>query len=519
MSRFLDYGNSDFKRIKNSNFVDKSGLINVLNDKIDTEKSFMCISRPRRFGKSVAAKMIYAYYDRSCDSRELFKGLEITKSPDFEKHLNKYPTIYLDWNFFVSKDKNTVVKEAQKTIIQDLKESYPFLEETDNLMFALTEINSKTGDRFVFIIDEWDMLVRDVNEEVQKEYVNLLRSLFKSNTANKIFLLVYMTGILPIIKTETQSALNNFDELSIIDPAQTAKYYGFTENEVKQICEKFQMDFPLMEHAYDGYIFGSEKSMFNPNSVMLAVEKRNYNSHWSKSASFTTIEHYIEIDHDNVQQKIIKMLNGESVTVEVTSFRNDMKNIDNSDDVLTLLAHLGYLSYNPEDCTVRIPNTEVAGEFRLSIGRAGWGEVSAALTDSLTLINRTIAMDADYISEAFDKYRFESSSIIKYKDENSMACAITIAYYAAKRYYKIYREQPAGKGFADMVFVPLHNSTRPAIVIELKHNKSAQGAIDQIKNKNYPSALKGISQRIILVGINWSKRKAKHDVKIEVVEP
>ncbi|MBR4678294.1 MAG: AAA family ATPase, partial [Bacteroidales bacterium] len=503
MSKFLDYGNSDFNRIKNSNFVDKSGLINVLNEKIDTEKSFMCISRPRRFGKSVAAKMIYAYYDRSCDSRELFKGLEITKSPDFEKHLNKYPTIYLDWNFFVSKDKNTVVKEAQKTIIQDLKESYPFLEETDNLMFALTEINSKTGDRFVFIIDEWDMLVRDVNEEVQKEYVNLLRSLFKSNTANKIFLLVYMTGILPIIKTETQSALNNFDELSIIDPAQTAKYYGFTENEVKQICEKFQMDFPLMEHAYDGYIFGSEKSMFNPNSVMLAVEKRNYNSHWSKSAAYTTIEHYIEVDHDNVQQKIIKMLNGESVTVEVTSFRNDMKNIDNSDDVLTLLAHLGYLSYNPEDCTVRIPNTEVAGEFRLSIGRAGWGEVSAALTDSLTLINRTIAMDADYISEAFDKYRFESSSIIRYKDENSMACAITIAYYAAKRYYKIYREQPAGKGFADMVFVPLHNSTRPAIVVELKHNKSAQGAIDQIKNKNYPSALKGISRQIILVGINW----------------
>ena len=192
MSRFLDYGNSDFRSVRDSNFVDKSGLINVLNGKIDKESRFMCISRPRRFGKSVAAKMIYAYYDRSCDSRELFKGLEITKSPDFEKHLNKYPTIYLDWNYFAAKDKNTVVKEAQKTIIKDLKESYSFLEETDNLMFALTEINDKTGDRFVFIIDEWDMLVRDVNEEVQKEYVNLLRSLFKSNTANKIFLLVYM---------------------------------------------------------------------------------------------------------------------------------------------------------------------------------------------------------------------------------------------------------------------------------------------------------------------------------------
>ena len=212
------------------------------------------------------------------------------------------------------------------------------------------------------------------------------------------------------------------------------------------------------------------------------------------------------------------MLNGESVTVEVTSFRNDMKNIDNSDDVLTLLAHLGYLSYNPDDCTVRIPNTEVAGEFRLSIGRAGWGEVSKALTDSLTLINKTIDQDVDYISEAFDKYRFEASSIIKYKDENSMACAITLAYYAAKRFYKIFREQPSGKGFADMIFLPLPNSTRPAIVVELKSKKSAQGAIDQIKNKNYPEALKGFSKKILLVGIGWSKRKSKHDVKIEVVE-
>ncbi|MBR4264763.1 MAG: AAA family ATPase [Bacteroidales bacterium] len=520
MSRFLDYGNSDFRSVRDSNFVDKSGLINVLNEKIGKESRFMCISRPRRFGKSVAAKMIYAYYDRSCDSRELFKGLEITKSPDYEKHLNKYPTIYLDWNRFAAKDKSTVVKDAQIAIIEDLQQVYPFLDKNEtHLMDALEAINDKTGDRFVFIIDEWDMLVRDVNEEVQKEYVNLLRSLFKSNTANKIFLLVYMTGILPIIKTETQSALNNFDEFSIIRPVKTAKYYGFTKDEVKKICERYNMDMALMEHAYDGYIFGSEKSMFNPNSVMLATEDGEYNSHWSKSAAYTTIEHYIKIDSDNVQQKIIKMLNGESVTIKTTSFRNDMKNVNNSDDVLTLLAHLGYLSYNPEDSTVRIPNTEVAEEFELSIGESGWGEVSAALTDSLTLINRTIAMDADYISEAFDKYRFESSSIIKYKDENSMACAITIAYYAAKRYYKIYREQPAGKGFADMVFVPLHNSTRPAIVVELKHNKSAQGAIDQIKNKNYPSALKGISRQIILVGINWSKRKAKHDVKIEVIEP
>ncbi|MBQ5403785.1 MAG: AAA family ATPase, partial [Bacteroidales bacterium] len=254
MSRFLDYGNSDFKRIKNSNFVDKSGLINVLNDKIDTEKSFMCISRPRRFGKSVAAKMIYAYYDRSCDSRELFKGLEITKSPDFEKHLNKYPTIYLDLNRDASNDKPSIVDDIQADVIADLKSTYPFLMQKKSLMKALEEINDKTGDRFIFIIDEWDRLVRDVDKAVQVKYVNFLREMFKVNTANKIFLLVYMTGILPIIKTETQSALNNFDEFSIVRPVKTAKYYGFTKDEVKRICERYNMDMALMEHAYDGYI-------------------------------------------------------------------------------------------------------------------------------------------------------------------------------------------------------------------------------------------------------------------------
>ena len=517
MGIFIDKGNLAFQEIKTSDFVDKSGLIELLNENIRTQHRYICVSRPRRFGKSVAAKMIYAYYDRKSKSEELFGDLEISKAESYKTHLNKYPTIYIDWNTFADYDEKTVVEKSQKDIIEDLKSSYDFLQEKESLSVALREIHNKTGERFVLIIDEWDKLVRDIDEKTQTKYVNFLRSMFKSNTADDVFLLVYMTGILPIIKVESQSALNNFDEYSVIRPAKTAKYYGFTPDEVIEICNKHGLNIDLMRHAYDGYVIGSEKSIFSPNSVMLAVEDGEYNSHWSKSAAYTTIEHYIEIDHDDVQQKIIKMLNGESVTVEVTSFRNDMKNIDTSDDVLTLLAHLGYLSFNPEDSTVRIPNTEVAGEFSLSIGRAGWGEVSKALYDSLTLINKTIAQDVDYISEAFDKYRFEASSIIKYKDENSMACAITLAYYAAKRYYKIFREQPAGKGFADMVFIPLPKSTRPAIVVELKSKKTAQGAIDQIKNKNYPAALQGFSRQILLVGIGWSKRKAHHDVKIEVV--
>jgi len=518
MGQFIDYGNFDFQSVKNGDFIDKSGLLNILNRNMDTENRFMCISRPRRFGKSVAAKMAYAYYDRSMDSSVLFEGLEITKSPDYKKHLNKYPTLYIDWNTFANVPVNDRLKEAQKWIVSDLKKAYNDLEEQDDLFKALAEINEKTGERFIMIIDEWDMLVRDVEQDVQDEYVNFLRAMFKSNKANRIFRLVYMTGILPIIKIKTQSALNNFVEYSIIDPGRTSKYYGFTEQEVEVLCKAHDMNLELMRHAYDGYIIGDQKSMFNPFSVMQSILKGNYNSFWSKTASFMAIESYLNIDADQVRTKIIRMMNGEEEFVRVSSFRNDMKSIETSDDVLTLLAHLGYLSYNPENQAVRIPNTEVADEFENAVRFAGWNELSKAVGQSQQLLADTINLKKDKVARAFDDYHFEASSILEFNDENSMRCAITLAYYAARPFYRIFHELPTGKGFADMVFVPLPNSSRPAIVIELKYDQTADTAISQIKRKNYPKSLIGFSKRIVLCGINYNKSTSKHEVEMEVIE-
>ena len=518
MSEFIDYGNCDFESIRNTNFIDKTGLLNVLNANLGTDKRFMCISRPRRFGKSIAAQMAYAYYDRSSDSRSLFEGLEISQSPDYEKHLNKYPTIFIDWNRFAATKKNDIVAVAQKKIVADLKRSYPFLKEENNLFDALMEINNTNGDRFIMIIDEWDMLVRDEDVQTRDEYVNFLRSMFKANTANKIFLLVYMTGILPIIKYETQSAMNNFREYSVINAGKTAKYYGFTKEEVKNLCEEYDMDLAQMEHAYDGYIIGDQKSMFNPNSVMQAIDNRNYNSYWSKTASYTFIEPYIHIDEETVKPKIEELLNGGVVTIETTSFRNDMRHIENFDDVFTLLVHLGYLSYNPETNGVMIPNTEIAGEFRITIAQSGWGWISRAMANSLTLVEKTICLDSQYIAKSFDDCRPEASSFININSEAAMAVAIRFAYYAAVKDYKIFHELPTGKGFADMVFVPVNKPHRPAIVVELKYDQSADGAIAQIKRKDYPKSLKGFARRIILVGINYNKKESKHEVQLEVIE-
>lgn len=518
MGQFIDGGNFAFRSVINSDFVDKSGLLNILNKNIDSENRFMCISRPRRFGKSVAAQMAYAYYDRKSDSKELFDGLEITKSPDYEKHLNKYPTIFLDWNTFATVPVKDVLKVAQQRIVADLKKSYSFLEEQNDLYVALAEINEKTGDRFILIIDEWDMLVRDVDNDIQDEYVDFLRSMFKSYNAKNIFHLVYMTGILPIIKIKTQSALNNFREYSIISPANTAKYYGFTDGEVKVLCENHNMDFELMKHAYDGYVIGDQKAMFNPNSVMQSILFRNYNSFWSRTASFMAIESYLAVDADQVRTKIINMMNGGEEIVRVSSFRNDMKSIETSDDVLTLLAHLGYLSYNPEKQCVRIPNTEVAEEFENAVSFAGWNELSKAVGQSRQLLDDTIELKKERVARAFDDYHFEASSLLEFNDENSMRCAIVLAYYAAKPFYKIFHELPTGKGFADMVFIPLPKSTRPAIVVELKYDKTADSAIDQIKRKNYPKSLQGFSKKIVLCGINYNKATSKHEVEMEVIE-
>ena len=518
MGIYIDKGFESFRRIANDNFVDKSMLIEVMNQFVGTENCFVCISRPRRFGKSVAAKMLYAYYDRkSTGARPLFEKLEIAKQPDFEEHLNKYPVIYLDFNTFANIKPEETVTYFQREVIADLKKSYPFLQEENLLSQALREINQATSDKFVMIIDEWDMLIRDVNVDVQTEYVNFLRSMFKSNTGDDVFQLVYMTGILPIVKYRTQSALNNFAEYSVLDPKVTDKYYGFTQDEVKALCTKHNMSFARMKHSYDGYIIGNEKSMFNPNSVMRSILDKSYGSYWGKTALYTTIEYYVQHDTEKLKPMITKMLDGKSVLIDITSFRNNMNDIKDYNDVLTLLAHLGYLSYDPKTKSVRIPNTEVAEEFRNSLRNCGWGYLSMALQQSTRLLQATIEKDKRYIAQAIAEYHREATSFLEFNDENSMACAIKLAYYSAISDYEIFRELPTGKGFADMVFVPIPGSVFPAIVVELKWDKSAQGAIAQIKNKEYPKKLQRFSREIILLGINYNKdaKDIKYEVELE----
>lgn len=532
MGIYINRGNSGFQQIRNSEYVDKSLLIAEVNKTLFTEQKFSCVTRCRRFGKSMAAKMLAAYYDHSCDSRALFADLQIATDPTFEQHLNKYPVIYLDLSAFTRDlSKGNIVKRVEKELIEDIHMVYtsvPVPRGTD-LMKYLLRIHAATGDRFVFIIDEWDAILREcaqnpklknvkVRGQVQNQvddYVSWLRQMFKDVTGMDVFVGVYMTGILPIKKYPTESALNNFTEYSMVKPAGMAGFFGFTKKEVCQLAEKYQMDFDEMEKWYDGYQIGNETSIFNPNSVMQAIRNGMCMSFWTATGTFTSVANYINRDFDGLRDCVIDMLGGGRCKVDPTSFQNDLSEVNSRDEVFTVLIHLGYLSYNWRKDECYIPNREVAGEMVNAVKANRWQHVATALQQSDELLQATLDGDGETVARMVEAAHSEHTSILSYYNENSMACVLSIAYYSAHADYIFHREMASGKGFADLVLQPRKNVPGPAIVLELKKDKSALSAIDQIKQKNYPEKVAQYADNLLLVGISYDTKSKHHECLIE----
>ncbi len=521
MGRFLDRGNDDFVSARNSEYVDKSAMIQYINETLVTENRFSCVSRCRRFGKSLAAKMLYAYYDRASDSRHLFEDLAIAKMPSYETHLNKYPTIFVDMTSFTTdfRGNNDVVNIMQQTIKEEICELYPDVKvkDSDNLMDTLLKVVDSTNDRFIMIIDEWDAICREFDSisGVIDKYVDWLRRMFKSDATSKVFLGVYMTGILPIKKYNTQSALNNFREYSMVRPGKLADSLGFTHDEVQILCEKHDMDLYEMERWYDGYKIGRQTRMFNPYSVMNAILDEDYRSYWQSTSAYDNVAAYIQMNFEGLKDDIIKMLAGDSIDVNTTMFNNDMKVIECKDDVLTVLIHLGYLSYDADTKTCRIPNKEVAEQFENAVRKTSWKEMIKVIENSKRLLEATINRDEKAVAAAIDMAHDENTSILTYNNENSLACVLALAYIWAKEDYIIHSEYASGKGFADLVMIPRKNVSKPALVIELKYNTAVDTAIDQIHNKNYPDKIRDYTDNLLLVGISYDRKTKEHICKIE----
>ncbi|MBO4850498.1 MAG: AAA family ATPase [Prevotella sp.] len=520
MGIYINTGNEGFRRARNSEYVDKSGLIAVVNNTLFSEQSFTCVSRCRRFGKSMAADMLCAYYDKSCDSRELFADLEIAGHPSFEEHLNKYPVIYLDLSEFVMQfHEIDVVEILDKKLREDVLRAYPDTKqvEGEDLMDNLIRIAEQTGDRFFFIIDEWDAICREHKSgtHTMDRYVDWLRRMFKGKSAKRVFAGVYMTGILPIKKYQTQSALNNFQEYSMVKPGGMASFFGFTKEEVKTLAEKHGMDFDELEKWYDGYQIGNELSMFNPNSVMTALREQWCESYWAKTGAFDSVSKYISMNFEGLKDDVVAMLAGGWAKVNTTKFQNDMAIIRSRDDALTVLIHLGYLSYDRRKQECRIPNREVGMEMENAVENTNWTNVVETLQKSEQLLRATLEGDAEAVAKGIDIAHDEETSILSYNNENSMACVLSIAYLYAKNDYIIHRELASGRGFADLVFIPRKNVDSPALVVELKYDKDADSAISQIKRKKYPAKVVQYTDNLLLVGINYDKETKTHSCVIE----
>ncbi len=532
MGTYVNPENNAFKEIIASGFVDKSMMISDINKTLETRKKETVFTRPRRFGKTTAAIMLAAYYSCGCDSRNLFNDLLISKDENYEEHLNKHPVIFFDLMRFMNNEKvarKNVVKEIQDRIKKDLMKEYPEADVSmdisvqdcmDNVI-KYNKMKGKDG-KFIVIIDEWDMILREEkdNLELQKEYISFLRSLFRDAGTADYLSGAYMTGILPIIKYNTESALSDFWEYTMVDPMNLGEYIGFKEEEVKHICNEYpKSDFEEMKKWYDGYYIEDVGHIYCPNSVMKAAPMGRYNSYWASTSAFESLKYYIELNFDGLKQAIEKMLDGEEYPVNTSSFQNNLNQIKDRDDVMTILVHLGYLAYDSVRKTVRIPNLEIRQTFLNTIKSGNSQEFINRIKRCEEAIQATMDEDEERLADIVRQVH-ATRPPRHYNNEQSLRTVILNTYdYTPMCYYTTFEELSSGQGYCDILCMPQLGIPKPPIVVELKWNRDAETAIEQIKKKNYVDFLKKIQYKgdALLVGINYDPDTKEHTCNIEAI--
>ena len=516
MGIYLNPNNQNFYEAVNKEiYVDKSLLIERIEYLKEKVNKYICVSRPRRFGKSTDANMLVAYYSKGCDSSHIFNDLKISQAELYQKHLNQHNVIYVNMQDFLSKthDIDKMIILLTKLIFRDIKKIYQDIEYFDinDLIQILEDVYSETDEQFIFIIDEWDCIFREYskNKEAQNRYLDFLRNLLKDKPYVK---LAYMTGILPIKKYGTHSALNMFEEISMIEPELLAEFMGFTENEVKDLCSLYNVSYEEMRKWYDGYYMTDCLSTFSPRSVVASIDRKKFGNYWTSTETYEALRVYIDMNYDGLRDDVVKLLAGEEVYLNTNKFQNDMTTFKSKDDVLTLLIHLGYLGYNSSNQTCYIPNKEVTSSFVASVEDSSWNETTKALLNSRELLEATWNQDEKKVAKYIEEAHLDTS-ILTYNNENALSYTISIAYMYARNYYTIVREMPSGKGYADMILIP--KDDKPAMIIELKWNKDVETAITQIKEKKYPKVLEEYKDNLLIVGITYDKKTKKHICKIE----
>ena len=522
MGIYLNPRNNGFAEACESDiYIDKSELIAFTNKKLGKLGKCICVSRPRRFGKSVNMNMLSAFYSRGCDSREMFEKLKIVKMPDWDKHLNKYNVIHINMQRFLSNthSMDELLNLLKRSLLWELTDEFSdvrLFDET-NLTRTMMDIYNKKNIPFVILIDEWDCIFREHKDDkkAQEKYLDFIRDWLKDQS---YVALAYMTGILPIKKYGTHSALNMFDEYSMVDSGEIAGRTGFTEDEVEELCTKYGMDIEQMRYWYDGYQLNDDVHLYCPRSVVASIDRKRFDNYWSKTETFEALSKYIRFDFDGLNEAVSRLLSGERVAVDIRSFQNDMYSMQTKDDILTLLIHLGYLGYLFDTKETYIPNKEIFDEFVTAMKFEGkWKQTIEAVEKSRELLALTLAGRSDEVAAHIEEVHRQGCDPKHYNNEQALRYTVLIAYFYAREKYTVFQELPSGNGYADIVFLPnFQNPDGIPILVELKYDKSAKSAIQQIKDRHYPDVLKNYD-KILLVGINYDKDSdnKKHECIIE----
>ena len=530
-------------------FVDKTEFIEKMSSKINTQNRFIAITRPRRFGKTVTAHMLSAYYSKGYVGQKIFDKLEIANKPSFAEHLNKYNVLYIDMNSIRDdyiaytededlqvKGVTSIVDYLQYSVIEELKEDKEYaniLSESrkvgkKNLSSALNEICNHTKEQFILIMDEWDLICREYRNEPEllEKFIEVMRGLFKSDKGQACFALAYLTGILPIKKYNSQSALNVFKEYNMLRPVPYEEYFGFTEEDVAKIVKlpQCKISHQELKEWYEGYKLNG-KDIYNPNSVVSAISDGICQSYWSGTSSNEEVVNLINMNFDGIKDDIIHLIEGSTIQFSCTTFQNDMVSIKTKDDIFSLLVCLGYLGCVDDGGDYRlayVPNKEIRTALSSIVKSQPWFNSIPIIERSQSLFEAITTLDANKTAEIITEiHNSPNVSLLTYNREESMVfCLISGLMWQTEREYEVFRELQSGKGSADLIYVPKRNMHLPILLIEFKYGQNAEDAIKQIKEKEYFSRYRDgdYPNDVLLIGINYNPKTKEHQCLIEKLD-
>ncbi len=519
---------------QNPYFVDKSQILEELFPLVSRGNSHICITRPRRFGKTVMANMIAAYFSKGCDANDIFENLAIAKSPEYETFRNKFSVIHISFNDTRRRcgSYEQYIEQIQNRLVRDLVKEYPEVElydETD-VIDILSYINAENPSaRFIFVLDEWDFIFHQdfVTEKDKKDYLQFLRSLLKDRP---YVLLAYMTGILPIAKYSSGSELNMFAEFTMAKSPAFSDYFGFTEAEVSELYERYldicndqTITIDGLRTWYDGYHTAAGERVYNPRSTVLALNYNNLDNYWTSSGPYDEIYYYIENNVDDVRDDLALMVSGVAVPAKIKEYAATSMNLQTRDEIFSAMVVYGFLSY--ENGKVSIPNKELMGKFTDMLQKEpSLGYVYRLAKESDRMLQATLEGDTETMTEILELVHDTETPLFHYNHETELTAVVNLAYLSARDSYRIEREDKAGKGYVDFIFYPETDRYADCIILELKVDHTPEQAIAQIKEKQYALRFKGktgespkYAGRILAVGISYDKKTKKHSCRVEVL--